>query len=236
MADIDTQEKDGQDNGKKKLSLARPGKLELKKTIEGGQVRQSFSHGRSKVVAVEVRKKRTFAPGASGAMREVHDEDAEAAFEAATNNAEAAAPVEQAPAEARAPVFEPHLTEHERQQRMKALQDARKADEERASRAAIEEELARQLAAEEARRKAEENALRAEQGLPPEVETPATAPAQQAEADKAKPAAVEPAPIGDEDPESEAARIARGKVAPRRPVAPVVGPGAPRRRARHLTI
>ncbi len=40
-----------------------PGKLELKKTVETGQVRQSFSHGRSKVVTVEVRKKRTFAAG-----------------------------------------------------------------------------------------------------------------------------------------------------------------------------
>jgi translation initiation factor IF-2 len=90
MADTDTQEKDGQD-GKKKLSLSKPGKLTLNKTVEGGQVRQSFSHGRSKVVAVEVRKKRTFAPGASGAMREVHDETAEAAFEAATAASESVA-------------------------------------------------------------------------------------------------------------------------------------------------
>ena len=44
---------------KKKLSLSRPGKLELQKTVEGGQVRQNFSHGRSKVVTVEVKKKRT---------------------------------------------------------------------------------------------------------------------------------------------------------------------------------
>ena len=41
-----------------------PGKLELKKTVETGQVRQSFSHGRSKVVTVEVKKKRTFAADA----------------------------------------------------------------------------------------------------------------------------------------------------------------------------
>ncbi|HIP10672.1 MAG TPA: hypothetical protein EYG65_13205, partial [Rhodospirillales bacterium] len=33
---------------KNKLRLSHPGKLELKKTIEGGQVRQKFSHGRSK--------------------------------------------------------------------------------------------------------------------------------------------------------------------------------------------
>ena len=56
---------------KKKLSLSQPGKLELKKTVEGGQVRQNFSHGRSKVVTVEVRKKRTFAPGSTGSMAEV---------------------------------------------------------------------------------------------------------------------------------------------------------------------
>ena len=56
---------------KKPLSLNRPGKLMLKKTVETGQVRQSFSHGRSKVVTVEVKRARTFAPGASGRMTEV---------------------------------------------------------------------------------------------------------------------------------------------------------------------
>ena len=234
MADTDTQEKDGQDNGKKKLSLSRPGKLELKKTIEGGQVRQSFSHGRSKVVAVEVRKKRTFAPGASGAMREVHDEDAEAAFEAATTSTEATT-AELAQADARAAALEPHLTDHERQQRIKALQDARKADEERASRAAIEEELARQLAAEENRRKAEEAALHPNE--PPAAEI-AAAPATAKQADAAKAAvAPETVPVVEaEDDDSEAARAARGKVAPRRPVAPVVRRGEPRRRAGKLTI
>ena len=40
------------------LGLSRPGQLELRKTVEGGQVRQSFSHGRSKTVQVEVKKKR----------------------------------------------------------------------------------------------------------------------------------------------------------------------------------
>ncbi len=42
-----------------KLSLSRPGKLELKKTVGAGKVRQSFSHGRSKQVTVEVKRKRT---------------------------------------------------------------------------------------------------------------------------------------------------------------------------------
>src|ERR1700733_6968430 len=49
---------------KRPLSLIRPGgKLELRKPIETGQVRQSFPHGRSKTVQVEVRKKRAVGPG-----------------------------------------------------------------------------------------------------------------------------------------------------------------------------
>ena len=50
---------------KKVLSLAGRGKLELKKPVSAdaaaaaGSVKQSFSHGRSKTVAVEVKRKRT---------------------------------------------------------------------------------------------------------------------------------------------------------------------------------
>ncbi|TPW04469.1 MAG: translation initiation factor IF-2, partial [bacterium] len=75
------------------LKLSQPGKLELKKTVETGQVRQSFSHGRSKVVTVEVRKKRTFS-SAGGAMHEVKDgahSAAEADLAAAVAKVEAAA-------------------------------------------------------------------------------------------------------------------------------------------------
>ncbi len=54
-----------------KLGLAKPRKLELNKTVEKGQVRQNFSHGRSKMVTVEVRKKRTFAQDSGGHMSEV---------------------------------------------------------------------------------------------------------------------------------------------------------------------
>ena len=35
------------------------GKLQLKKTINAGQIKQSFSHGRSKSVSVEVKRKRS---------------------------------------------------------------------------------------------------------------------------------------------------------------------------------
>ncbi len=55
-----------QDAGKGRLSLRPAGRLELGRTVDAGSVRQSFSHGRSKVVQVEVRKKRAGigAPGA----------------------------------------------------------------------------------------------------------------------------------------------------------------------------
>ena len=48
----------------KSLSIATPRRAEVKKTVGSGQVRQSFSHGRSKTVQVEVKKKRTVARGA----------------------------------------------------------------------------------------------------------------------------------------------------------------------------
>ena len=55
----------GDQERRKPLSLKRPGRLELKKTVDAGQVRQSFSHGRSRAVAVEVRKTRTLKRGAA---------------------------------------------------------------------------------------------------------------------------------------------------------------------------
>src|SRR3546814_15175296 len=63
---------------KQPLKLSRPGKLQLKKTVETGQVRQSFSHGRSKAVTVEVKRSRTFERGSSGRMTEVTEAAAEA--------------------------------------------------------------------------------------------------------------------------------------------------------------
>src|ERR1700761_244520 len=56
-----------QEASKGRLSLRPAGRLELGRTVDAGSVRQSFSHGRSKVVQVEVRKKRApVAPGAPG--------------------------------------------------------------------------------------------------------------------------------------------------------------------------
>lgn len=55
-----------QDQGKGRLSLRPAGRSEVGRTVDAGSVRQSFSHGRSKVVQVEVRKKRGAGPGGSG--------------------------------------------------------------------------------------------------------------------------------------------------------------------------
>jgi translation initiation factor IF-2 len=51
-------ESNDQEGGKGRLSLRPAGRLEVGRTEAAGSVRQSFSHGRSKVVQVEVRKTR----------------------------------------------------------------------------------------------------------------------------------------------------------------------------------
>jgi len=51
-----------QDQGKGRLSLRPAGRSDVGRTVDAGSVRQSFSHGRSKVVQVEVRKKRDGRP------------------------------------------------------------------------------------------------------------------------------------------------------------------------------
>ncbi len=62
---------------KKKLGLINKSKLELRKTVGGGTVKQSFSHGRVKSVAVEVKKVRTFDKSSSIQKQKVHPDLAE---------------------------------------------------------------------------------------------------------------------------------------------------------------
>ena len=49
------------DNEKPKLGMRQP--LGLKRTVESGKVKQSFSHGRSNTVVVEVKRRRVLGPG-----------------------------------------------------------------------------------------------------------------------------------------------------------------------------
>ncbi|MBF0153546.1 MAG: translation initiation factor IF-2 [Magnetococcales bacterium] len=50
--------------------MKAPRRIVLKKTVEGGSIKQNFSHGRSKSVVVEVRRKRTFIKAGSEANSE----------------------------------------------------------------------------------------------------------------------------------------------------------------------
>ena len=56
---------DTNNSGEKSLGPAKP-TLHLKRPVDGGTVRQSFSHGRSKVVVVE-KKRRVVGPGEGAA-------------------------------------------------------------------------------------------------------------------------------------------------------------------------
>ena len=101
---------------KKKLGLGKPGgRLELK--VETGQVRQSFSHGRSKTVQVEVKRKRNFTgPAVPGAK----SEPAPAEAQARPATVEVATPGPRKPAVLRA------LTAEERAARQRALEGAKR--------------------------------------------------------------------------------------------------------------
>ena len=255
------------DNDRKAPLKLSPGKLELKKTVETGQVRQSFSHGRSKVVTVEVRKKRTFAAGAGGALHEV--KDGPSLTDHQPPESEAVAPVE-APAPAPAPAPQPQrqhqqpqtpasaahapksnahrdLTTGEKAARVRALQDAMKAEEE-ARRRAEEEAVSR--AAEEAERKkleAEEAARRALEPQPepqPVVEAApapvaaapvAPAPAAAPAAPAAPVAAAPVAAAAEEEEEDDRTKRPGVRPAPHKP-APVAKRAEPRRREGKLTI
>jgi translation initiation factor IF-2 len=142
---------DNTDQDKRPLSLGRPGgKLELRKPIETGQVRQSFPHGRTKTVQVEVRKKRAVGPGSDKPI------EAQPAAPAAP------AAAKPAPQVRRAVVLPQGLTEEERAHRVRALKGAITAAEESKRQAAIDAERDREeaalRAAEEARVAAQEAA------------------------------------------------------------------------------
>jgi translation initiation factor IF-2 len=166
-----------QDAAKGRLSLSR-GRLELGKTVDAGSVRQSFSHGRSKVVQVEVVKKRVLPPAAAPAAPVARAPAAAApAAPAASAAAQAAAQAAPAPAPAAPrgaaarPAAQPRptpgaprqLTAEERAARTRALEEQmreqRRRDAEAQSISVLSAaEEARRRAEEEARRKAEEEA------------------------------------------------------------------------------
>ncbi len=176
------------ENDKPKLGMRQP--LGLKRTVETGKVKQSFSHGRSNTVVVEVKRRRVLGPQSG---------QPEAAPEPVV---EAAAPPPPPPAPAPRPVAPAGETAQERQarmlreaedQRMQANEEARRREErERAE--AIEAEARR--AEEKARAEAE--AAKAPKEEPKPEPVPAPTPAPVVEAAPPPPAPVPtpaPAPV-----------------------------------------
>ena len=93
----------------KKEPLTMSRKLELTKTVESGKVKQNFQHGRSKTVTVEVRKTRTFTGNTGDNMVELKK------------------PVVTILQPQSVPKTEEqdHLTDEERQSRLRALEHAK---------------------------------------------------------------------------------------------------------------
>src|SRR3954449_13182657 len=155
-------EHDANEQEQKRLTLRSGGTLGLRRPVETGQVRQSFSHGRSKAVTVEVRKKRAVPPGTPEPGR----------GDASPAPAARAHPASSAPSGRSARPAGRTLTAEEHATRVRVLQDARKADEETRRRDAVmeggrrreqdqrSEEEARQRTEDDARRRVEEEDAR----------------------------------------------------------------------------
>ena len=243
---------DNETPAKKPLTLKRSGKLELKQSVDAGQVRQSFSHGRSRPVAVEVRRKRS-------AKRTVETpEKDERKPQPKVAKAEAEAPQE-VPADAKSADGKGDaksrfvlrtLTDDEKAARARAVEDAVKAEQE-----------ARIKAEEAARRKAEEDAALAKEREEAEKRAAVESERKQAEEEerqKAERAAAQrlaeeeasaaEAPPADaaartpraaketESPREEARPAPKRKQEARRPAPVRRERGEPRRRGGRLTV
>ncbi len=118
----DTKDTNKQGAGGRILSVKRP-------AVEQSRVRQNFSHGRSKTVAVEIKRKRTAGPGESPKIesREPQPMNLRAPARPEVRREEQAAPV------SRSGMVLRTLTDDEKEARERALNDARlrEADERR---------------------------------------------------------------------------------------------------------
>jgi len=212
------------DNDKPKLGMRAP--LGVRRTVETGKVKQSFSHGRSNTVIVETKKARVLRrPGDPAPAPEAEVETpVEVAAPAPAPVAPALAPRPQTPP---APVRQMTPLERREQQerllreaeeaRMAALEDVRRREEQEA-RETSEEERRRaeenRRAAEEAERKAAEDAAAAAAAPAPapEAEVPAVAETEEDEEAPRRPGAPPPrrfTPVVTKRPEP--ARPARGR-------------------------
>jgi len=192
---------------KPKLGARAP--LGIKRTVEAGKVKQSFSHGRSNTVVVEVKKRRVLGRPGEEAPRQ----------EAAPPAPAPAAPAPQPPAPAAAPQRSPtgdatarrelqaRLLREAEEARLTQLEEARRREDREAA-AATDEERRR---IED--RRAAEAAAEAARLAQPEPEQAAPAPDQPA---PAEPTAATPAPDTEERRPSRFVPVRPG-AAPKRP-------------------
>ncbi|MEZ5668415.1 MAG: translation initiation factor IF-2 [Alphaproteobacteria bacterium] len=213
------------DKTKKPLSLGGRGRLQLNRQVETGQVRQSFSHGRSKTVAVEVKRKR--------AVERPPVEVAKTSRPKGQRGGQTGAA---------------DLTETERESRVRALKQAIQAHEEAKVRQAEEEERRRIEAEERRKAEAEEAKRRVEDEARRKAEAEAEAATSAAQPAPAEPAAAVPPVAADQArrphaahaPAREPAEATAEPEEERRAVAgkraPVRARSEPRRRTGKLTI
>ena len=205
---------------------------------EGQTVRQSFSHGRSKAVAVEVKRSPTGRrPGLKGGK----DEAAAGGGQAPASETPRPAQSGRSGGGGRRPMVLKPLTDDERKARQLALVEARrreeeerkraeaeakraaeeaarKAAEEEAARKAAEEEAARKAAEEEARQQAEAEAralLEAEKPVAEPVVEAAPAAAEAPAAERPAPARPQAAPAPREEEDGPRGKVKRAKAAPK---------------------
>lgn len=177
------------ENEKPKLGMRQP--LGLKRTVETGQVKQSFSHGRSNTVVVEVKRRRVLGPQGTPAPEEAASPPP--APVAAPPPPPAPAPRPAAPAGETAQERQARLLREADEQRMQALEESRRREErERAAAAEAEQRRAEEKAQAAAEAAKEESKPAPE----PVAETPAPAPvAAPAPAPTPAPAPVRQEPV-----------------------------------------
>ncbi len=159
--------------GSRKLSL------NVRRTVESGHVRQSFSHGRSKSVLVEKKKRRSIGGAAEETQAKRETKPVEKPKAEATPAPKPEAKRE-APAQEKKGVVLKSLSDEERDARARALSNAKERDEKQREREQVE---AQRVAERTAAREAEEAAKR-ERRLEEEREAKARAQAKQAEEDE----------------------------------------------------
>jgi translation initiation factor IF-2 len=173
---------------KPKLGTRPP--LGLKRTVETGKVKQSFSHGRSNTVVVEVKKRRIL--GRPGEAPPAEAPKPEPIAEAPKPAPKPAAPAPRKPSAAdditARKEMQTRLLREADEARMAALEDARRREEQAKTsandeerRRAEENRRAEEAAAEEAARIAQEQALAATAAPPEEARAPAAPEPEEAE-------------------------------------------------------